>query len=200
MITPNFNPFPVLETQRLRLRRPLLADAADIFEIRSDKEVMRYIPRPLATSLEDVYAFLNLLESFVVKSERINWAIEWKETGKVVGLGGYVHIKPEHSRAEVGYSIARAWHRKGIMREALQAILAYGFSELELHSVEAIIDEDNIASGNVLEDAGFRKEARFIEDFFYNDQYRNSVHYGLLQREWTALKRNAEPAEIIGNK
>jgi len=181
MSTPNFNPFPVIHTSRLILRRPLPTDAVDLLEMRSDPEVMQYIPRPLATCEDDVRELINMLDGFTEKNERINWAIEWKSTGKVLGLIGYVNIKPEHYRAEVGYSLTRAWHRRGIMREALSAVLEYGFGDMKLHTVEAIIDAENAASGKLLEDAGFIREAFFREDFFHNGRFRNSVHYGLLQ-------------------
>jgi ribosomal-protein-alanine N-acetyltransferase len=184
MLTPDFNPFPVLSTSRLILRRPLLSDAADLFEMRSDPQVMQYIPRPLAKTLEDVHVFVRMLDEFVQTNERINWAVEWKDGGKVIGMIGYVNIKPEHDRAEVGYSLSRAWHRQGIMREALKAVMRYGFEVMKLHSIEAIIDAENVASGQLLQQAGFRQEAHFIEDFFYNGVYRNSIHFGMLQSEW----------------
>jgi ribosomal-protein-alanine N-acetyltransferase len=184
MASLNFNPFPVLETPRLILRRPLMSDAADLLEMRSDPQVMQYIPRPLAKSEEDVRDLLKMLDGYLEQNERINWAIEWKECEKVLGLIGYVNTKPEHSRAEVGYSLNRGWHRRGIMREALSAVLAYGFEGMQLHTIEAIIDANNIASGKLLEDAGFRREAFFREDFFYNGTFRNSIHYGLLQHEF----------------
>jgi ribosomal-protein-alanine N-acetyltransferase len=193
MLTLDFNPFPVLHTPRLLLRRPILTDADDLFEMRSDPQVMQFIPRPLAKTPDDVRELITMLNGFVDSNERINWAIEWKESGKVVGMVGYVNIKPDHDRAEVGYSLSKAWHRKGIMREALDCILAYGFDSMQLHSIEAIVDEQNIASGSLLETAGFRKEACFIEDFYHGGRYRNSVHYGLLRREWqqSAAVRNA---------
>lgn len=183
MLSINFNPFPQIETQRLRLRRPLLADAADVFEMRSDPQVMQYIPRPLAKTVEDAADVIRMVDDFIEKNERINWSIEWKETGKVIGLIGYVNIKPEHDRAEVGYSLNRAWHRRGIMREALNAVVDFGFNSLRLHTIEAIIDAENVASGKLLEDTGFRQEAYFREDFFYNGRFRNSIHYGLLQAD-----------------
>ena len=184
MLTPSFTPFPILQTPRLILREPLLTDAADIFQMRSDPEVMKYIPRPLATELKDVETLLEMIRDFTQKSERINWAIEWKETGTVIGMIGYVNIKPEHNRGEVGYSLTRSWHRKGIMREALQTILQYGFETIGCHSIEAIIDAENTPSGNLLESVGFRKEAHFIQDFLYNNEYRNSIHYGMLHSEF----------------
>ncbi len=197
MLTPSFNPFPVLETPRLLLRRPVPSDAADLFLMRSDPEVMRYIPRPLAQSEADVLALLEVIDDFTQKGERINWAIEWKETGAAIGMIGFVNITPEHYRAEVGYSLARAWHRKGIMREALAAVLKYGFDTLKLNSIEAIMDEDNQASGKLAEDAGFRKEAHFLEDFLHKGVFRNSIHYGLLQREWSA---KANTSHVSNNK
>ncbi len=125
-----------------------------------------------------------MINDFTQKGERINWAIEWKETGTVVGMLGFVNILPEHHRAEVGYSLTRAWHRRGITREALAAVMRYGFEEMQLHSIAAILDEENIASARLLEDGGFRQEARFVEDFLWDEAFRNSLHYGLLRSEW----------------
>lgn len=186
MIQPDFSQFPVIHTERLILRRPAPADGADLFEMRSDPQVMQYIPRPLAKTPDDMPPFITMINDNIDRNERINWVMEWKDTGKVIGMIGYVNIAPQHSRAEVGYSLNRAWHRKGIMREALAAIVAHGFSDMQLHSIEAIIDADNIASGNLLKDVGFRQEALFLEDFFWDGQYRNSIHFGMLRTEWQA--------------
>jgi len=183
-----FDPFPILYSQRLCLRKPLLADAYDLFEMRSDPEVMRYVPRPLATKVEDVKALINMVNDYAEKGERINWAIEWKETGKVIGMIGYVDTLPDHNRAEVGYSLTRSWHRKGITREALRAVLAFGFEQMALHTVAAVIDAENVASGRLLEQAGFRQEAHFREDFLFGGSYRNSIHFGMLRSEFDALK------------
>ena len=178
-----FSPFPILNTARLILRHPEFPDAAALLPMRADPEVMRYIPRPLARTEADVLVVLQMIEDGLQKCERINWLIEWKATGEAIGLIGYVRMQPEHFRAEVGYSLHRAWHRKGIMREALAAVIDFGFHTMKLHSIEAIIDAENSASGGLLEDAGFTRESYFREDFFYNGEFRNSVHYGLLQTD-----------------
>jgi len=190
MRTPDFSLFPTLETPRLFLRQPRGEDAGDIFLLRSDPEVMRYIPRPLAQSVDDVHALLGLLQERVQAGEGINWAMEWKETGEVVGLLGFVNFKAAHNRAEIGYSLAQTWHRRGLCTEAVKAVLDWGFSALSLHSVEAIVDVDNTASARLLEAIGFRQEALFLEDFLWQGEYRTSAHYGLLAREWTALNTN----------
>jgi ribosomal-protein-alanine N-acetyltransferase len=76
------------------------------------------------------------------------------------------------------------YHNKGYVTEAIKTILTFGFDVLHLHTVTAIIDPDNFASARVLEKNGFRKEGHFIEDFFWNDTFIDSVHYGLLKREF----------------
>lgn len=179
-----FTPFPTLKTERLILRQPAGTDAADLFEMRSDPQVMQYIPRPLAKTLDDMTPFLKMLSDALEEGKGINWAIELKDSGKVVGLIGYVRLNLDHQRAEVGYSLTRSFHRRGIMLEAIQAIINYGFDgPMKLHSIEAIVDADNIASAMLLERVGFVKEAYFREDFLHNGQFRNSVHYGLLQSD-----------------
>ena len=67
------------------------------------------------------------------------------------------------------------------MREALACVIKYGFEQINLHSIEAITDADNVASGSLLLSIGFVKEAFFTEDFYYNGQFRNSIHYGMLR-------------------
>jgi len=179
----NFQPFPILETKRLLLRHIDIKDAQDLFSIRSDAQVMRYIPRPIAKTIDDIYPLIDLIESYLVKGERINWGIELKETKRLIGMIGFVNIKPEHFRAEVGYVLAASFHRNGFMREALLSILAFGFEVMKLHSIEAIVDADNTASSQLLLNVGFRQEAFFREDFYYNVSFRNSIHYGLLSSD-----------------
>jgi len=181
-----FQTFPVLQTPRFILRQLQAADAADIFRYRSDPEVMRYIPRPLATCEADALATINMIAEAYSKEDGINWAMELKSTGEVAGVIGYVHRKPEHNRAEVGYALRRDLHRQGLMREALVEVLRYGFEEMNLHSIEAIIDAENVASGGLLENVGFRQEAYFMEDFLHNGVYRDSVFYGMLRSEGIA--------------
>lgn len=176
-----FHPFPTLETKRLLLRKLCNSDAVDVFVMRSDPEIMQYIPRPLAVTIADAAALIEMMNDFIAKGEKINWAITEKLSGKVIGIIGYVNLKPDHFRAEVGYSLSKAWHRQGIMREALACVLKYGFEQMNLHSIEAITDADNIASGSLLLSIGFVQEAFFKEDFFYNGQFRNSIHYGMLR-------------------
>lgn len=181
MLDFQFTPFPQLETERLLLRQQTAADKEDFFYLRSHPQLMRFIPRPLHETTEDTLQFIDMLNGGIANNEYINWAITLRsQPARVIGSIGYVRMKKEHHRAEVGYLLHDQFHRLGIMHEALQAVLTYGFSVMRLHSVEAVIDPANIASARVLEKSGFVQEGYFKEDFLYNGVFMDTVYYSLL--------------------
>ena len=90
-------------------------------------------------------------------------------------------MKKEHYRAEIGYVLNPAFWKKGIMKEAILAVLGYGFDVMHLHSIEANINPGNAASAGVLEATGFIKEAYFKEDFFFDGTFRDTIIYSRLK-------------------
>lgn len=151
MLDINFTPFPNLETERLFLRRVVNEDVNEIFALRSDKETMKYIPRPLVKTIEDTLAHIAMIDEKIENNEGINWAITLKNDPIMIGLIGHYKIKPEHFRAEIGYMLLPEYHGKGIITEAIQETVKYGFEIMQLHSVEAIINPENLASEKVLQ-------------------------------------------------
>tara|TARA_R110000868_G_scaffold193786_3_gene438997 strand:+ start:5091 stop:5642 length:552 start_codon:yes stop_codon:yes gene_type:complete len=182
MLTINFNPFPNLETERLSLRRVVKSDVKEIFALRSDKEIMKYIPRPLAKTNEDALEHIATIDATIDKNEGINWAITLKNSSKLIGIIGHYRIQPQNHRAEVGYILHPEHHGKGIVPEALKKVLEYGFNEMKLHTIEAVIDPNNAASEKVLLKSGFTKEAHFIENQFYEGRFLDTVIYSLLNK------------------
>ncbi len=180
MLTVNFTPFPVLETPRLRLRKITSADAEAIFRLRSNPETMKYVPRPLAQNLDDALLHVATIDSKIEANEGINWAITFKDNSDFIGIIGHFRILPEHYRAEVGYMLLPEFHGRGIVSEALRRVVAYGFEDLKLHSIEAVIDPDNIASAKVLEKNNFCKEAHFRQNEYYNGRFLDTAVYSLL--------------------
>ncbi len=183
MLNINFNPFPVLETERLVLRNIVHTDVQEMFEIRSNATTMQYIPRPLAKTPDDALALINMIRGFTEANERINWGLTEKGSDKLIGVIGYVNVKQESHRAEVGYVIHHSYLRKGYMYEALQAVLQYGFDVMNLHSIEAIIRPENEASIKVVEKAGFVREAYFKDYMYFNGQYLDELVYSLIKPE-----------------
>lgn len=186
MLTFNFNnPFPVIETPRLLLRRVVKNDAEQIMALRGDAENMKYIPRPLVTNIEQALTHFTMIDAKIENNEGINWAITLQEhPEKLLGIIGHYRILPEHYRSEIGYMLFPEFKGKGIITEAIQAILIYGFEEMNLHSVEAIIDPDNLASERVLQKNGFVKEAHIRENEFFDGKFIDTVIFSLLKRNF----------------
>lgn len=183
MLEINFHPFPVLETERLILRRIVAGDAPQILKLRSDPGTMKYIPRPLAKTLEDAMEHFRQIEEKIEANVGINWAISLKNSPEFIGIIGHFRIKPEHYRAEIGYMLLPEFHGKGIMPEAISMVIAYGFEDMKLHSIEAIIDPENKASAAVLEKNGFVREAHLKENEFYDGKFLDTVIYSLLNKK-----------------
>jgi ribosomal-protein-alanine N-acetyltransferase len=182
MLDINFTPFPNLETERLYLRRVTKEDVNEIFKLRSDKETMKYIPRPLVKTEEDALAHITMIDEKIENNEGINWAITLKNDPKLIGLIGHYRIKPEHFRAEIGYMLLPEYHGKGIIVEAIKETVKYGFEIMKLHSIEAIIDPENLASEKVLQKSGFVKEAHLKENEYYEGRFLDSVIYSILNK------------------
>ncbi len=182
MLTINFTPFPNLETERLLLRRANLDDVNEIFVMRSNPQTMQYIPRPIAKTTQDAIDNIAMMDVKIESNEGINWAITLKGSPKLIGVIGHFRIKPEHYRAEIGYILLPEYSGKGIVSEAIKAVVHYGFDILKLHSIEAIIDPKNVASEKVLQKNGFVKEAHFLENEYYDGQFIDTVIYSLLKK------------------
>ncbi|SEG30087.1 GNAT family N-acetyltransferase [Flavobacterium urumqiense] len=182
MLTINFTPFPNLETERLLLRRVKESDVNEVFALRSNPETMKYIPRPLVKTIDNALEHIAMINAKIENNEGINWAITYKGSPKLIGIIGHYRIKPEHHRAEIGYMLHKEYNGKGIITEAVQEVVKYGFNEMKLHSIEAIIDPENFGSEKVLQKCGFIKEAHFKENEFFEGRFLDSVIYSILNK------------------
>lgn len=181
MLKFNFTPFPVIETERLILRRITNDDVNEVFELRSNPETMKYIPRPLVKTAEDALEHIGMIEEKIISNEGINWGITLKGNSELLGIIGYYRMQPENYRAEIGYILLPNFHGKGIITEAVKRLITYGFDDLKLHSIEAVIDPENHASEKVLQKCNFIKEAHLKECQFYEGKFLDQVIYSLLR-------------------
>jgi [ribosomal protein S5]-alanine N-acetyltransferase len=184
MLEINFNPFPILATERLVLRRIDNEDIEVVFELRSNPETMQFIPRDLQKTTQDTLKHIAEIENTIQKNEGINWAITFKDNPKMIGIIGFYRIKPENHRSEIGYMLLQEFQGKGVITEAILGVLRYGFNILNFNSIEAIIDPRNIASECVLQKNGFVKEAHILQNVFHNGQFLDSVTYSLLKKNF----------------
>ncbi|MCZ8146009.1 GNAT family N-acetyltransferase [Flavobacterium sp.] len=182
-----FDPFPYLETPRLRLRPLLPTDWEAIVALRGNPESMRFIPRPIISDKASALTMVEMIQQKVDEGTGINWVITEKEADEMLGIIGHYRIKPEHFRSEIGYMLLPKAQGKGYALEAVQAMLIYGFEQLHFHSVEAVIDPENEASIKVIEKLGFVKEAHFIENEYFNGRFWDALVYSLLKRNFKPI-------------
>ena len=185
MLTINFQPFPNLESERLVLRRLKDSDAPEVFKIRSNPERMKFVPRPLLQNEGEALAMIQMINSKIDENTDINWGVCLKNSDKIIGFMGFYRVQPDNFRAEIGYMILPDYDGKGYVSEAVKAMLNYAFNIVGFHSIEAVIDPENGASEKVLLKNGFRKEAHFVENFFWNNEFISSAHYGILKNDFT---------------
>ena len=182
MLVLNFAPFPELKTGRLLLRKLESADANEMFFLRSDENVLRYLGREPATSIKEVEEFIEKINKNVDENESILWGIALlNDPSVIIGTICLWNFKKEHYRGEIGYLLHPGHWRKGIMKEAIHAVVDYGFDSLDLHSIEALLNPENIGSSAVLESTGFVKEAHLKESFYFNGKFEDTAIYSKLK-------------------
>lgn len=175
-----FREFPVLETERLILRRIESKDAEVFYKLYSDYEVMKYFGKEMFTSFKQAEEKVNIEVTAFNNKVAIRWAITLKPDDVMIGSGGFWKISKEHYRAEIGYDLLPEFRGKGIMTEAVKAMIEFGFGKMKLHSIEANTDPENLPSNKMLEKLGFKLEGNFKENFFFNGKFLDTFTYSLI--------------------
>ena len=171
-----------IETRRLVIRRFRVEDAEEMYQgWASDPEVTRYLTWPPHGSMEITR---QLLESWIRGYEDggcFNWAIEWKESGRVIGSIAVVRLYEEREEAEIGYCLSRSFWGMGIMPEALRAVIDFLFDVAGMQRIVACHDVQNPNSGRVMAKAGMRLEG------IHRGAGRNNC--GVCDEAWYAVLR-----------
>jgi len=179
-----FTYFPMLTTNRLFLRSIMPGDAEALFAIRSDVETMKYFGQEPYESLDETKDAIRLMEERYTRKEALRWGITLLGEDRLIGSCTLFHFDEDFHRAETGYELNRAFWGKGFMTEAMAAILTFGFRELGLHRVEAVIDIANERSKNLLLKLGFTYEGNLRQRFPFRGDFLDEHYFGLLKDEW----------------
>jgi ribosomal-protein-alanine N-acetyltransferase len=178
----SFDPFPTLSTKRLVLRKVIAEDAEQLYELRSNEQVMRYIDKEKTKSVEEAKERIRSYHQDLKNTDGVQWAICYREQPQnMIGVIGFFRMEKEHFRGEVGYLLMPDHHRKGLMQEALQRVIQYGFEDMGLHSIEAQVNTGNEASIALLEKCGFVREGYFRENYYFNGRFLDTGVYSLLR-------------------
>jgi len=175
-----------IETKRLILRRLEMSDAQDLFAYGQDPEVARHVLWEAYQSVSECRSYIRTMQRRYRTGEPSSWGIELKESGRIIGTIGYMWYQEEHSSAEVGYSLARGQWNRGLMTEALRAVIAHSFEVLHLNRVEAQHELTNPASGRVMQKCGMQYEGRLRQRLRNKGHYVDVALYAILRDDYAA--------------
>lgn len=181
----DFETFPILETERLILRRLISDDVPDWLAILENEDVKRcLVDFPVNPSPADIQEIVDWADMIFEHKTGIRWAITRKPDDTMIGTCGFHVYNSDNHYAEIGYELNRDYWRQGIMREAVTAVLDFCFDNLDLHRVEADVTEGNEASAGLLKNLGFVQEGIWRERVFAQGQYYSLWQFGLLRDEY----------------
>jgi ribosomal-protein-alanine N-acetyltransferase len=147
----NLKTVPILTTERLILRQLSDSDVREIFLLRSDTLINKYLDRQLSETLEDALEFIEKIKNNGLSY----WAITQKGNDKLIGTICLFDVSEELKKCEIGYELLTEYHGKGIMREAARKIIEYSIQTLGLKTIDAYTHKDNQSSTNLLRELKF---------------------------------------------
>ena len=173
-----------IKTKRLLLRKYRLSDVQQMFHnYASDPAVTRFLNWEPYQNVDEVKNFLTASIKEYDSPSIYNWAIEYN--GEMIGSISTTYINDRDSACEVGYCIGQAYWNKGLMSEALEAVIGFLFHEVNMHRIMAKHDVDNPASGRVMQKCHMTFEGIFRKYYLHDDgTYSDSLIYGILKEEY----------------
>lgn len=173
----------IINTPRLLLKAITPAFIHEIYNTKSKEEIMAYFGFE-----ESNYLYVLDMHKHGMETNRLSmfyFLLVDKENNIPMGECGFHTWNNAHRRAEVFYNIFKEeFKQKGFMKEALSYVLDYGFNEMNLHRIEALIDDNNTPSLKLLEHYHFMKEGIMREDYNVDGVNEDSTCYSLLKHEW----------------
>jgi len=179
-----FNNLPILETERLRLRKLSMRDAGDIYEYASVPEVAEHVTWEHHRNISDSMHFLRIMIQQYDDGTPSPWGIIYKDIGKLVGTIGFHVWSPQNSFAEVGYALSIDYWNKGIMTEAYNEVIKFGFDRMKLNRIEATCKLANLASEKVMLKCGMSYEGIMRKKLYAKGEFHDLKLYSLLRSDW----------------
>ncbi|MEX1031125.1 MAG: GNAT family N-acetyltransferase [Paenibacillaceae bacterium] len=178
-----FHNIPTLETERLILRKMTMEDQHDLFEYASDPELTKYTIWDYHRTMEDSIYYLQHVLTQYENAQVTNWGIILKSNQKLIGTCGFVYWAPEHHRAEVGYALSRKYWKRGMMSEAIQEVISFGFDNMDLNRIEARCNTGNIGSERIMQKCGMTFEGIIREQLLIKGQFEDIKLYAVLKKD-----------------
>jgi ribosomal-protein-alanine N-acetyltransferase len=157
MLNKILSTFPTLTTERLTLRQPLESDVQEIFLLRSDTIVNKYLGRQPTETVEEAFSFIKKVNENFKIDAGLYWAIAQTVNQKLIGTICLFNFSEELKKCEIGYELLPNY--QGIMNEVLNKILEFTFQTLGLETIDAVTHKDNQSSTKLLQKFNFEETA-----------------------------------------
>lgn len=182
-----------LTTERLIIRALTSDDLDRHHALFSNPEVVRYLYfGPFDRTAAQEHLARRSDVGLPLEGHWINFGVEEKGEGVLVGELAMGFISATHAHYEVGYVFDPAYAGRGYATEGTAMIVELAFSGLGAHRVSGRLDARNDASARVLEKLGMRREAHFVENEYVKGEWTDELAYGILAPEWRALRGAAK--------
>jgi ribosomal-protein-alanine N-acetyltransferase len=169
-----------IETPRFRLAPIAPSDRADLLAHFGDAATTEHLDIAPIVSLGEADEVVAWAEGIRAKGVGVRWAIR-DGGGRFCGTIGFQNIVRDRAcRGEVGYDVVRPLWRTGVMREVLPAVLDFGFRELLLHRIEALVNPGNEASTGLLRAMGFAFEGVLKDYGFWKGRYYDQLMFSIV--------------------
>lgn len=165
-----------LETERLELKEISESHVEDILKIRSNGIINQFVKRIPPKNNYDALDFILTIKERTRNNETFYWGISLKEQRNLIGTICLWNFSEDQKTAEVGYELLPDYHRKGIMSEALAAVLNFGFNDLHLQEIVAMTNKFNENSKGLLLKHDFileddRTDEGFPDNLVFSKKY-----------------------------
>ena len=172
---------PTLSTERLILRPLTLWDAEDMFEYAHQELTTKYLLWHPHTNISQTIEHIAHIKKNYTFGNSYDFAIELKESGKMIGTCGFVYIDEANKNAEVGYVLHPSYWNQGFATEALNTVIKYGFDKLALSRIEARFIAENTASAAVMKKCGMTFEGISKKSLKVKGKLRDIGVYSILK-------------------
>jgi ribosomal-protein-alanine N-acetyltransferase len=176
-----FEHHPTLETERLRLREVVVADAADLHAYFGDPETAVYVPHTALADISQTIEILSRAAKYFAERDSFRFAIVRKSDSKAMGIMDLHSISSQNHRMEIGYGLAKAFWGYGYMTEAVREVIRFAFHEMGMHRVEAECETENISSIRIAERCGMTLEVTRIENEINKGRFVSNYVYAIVR-------------------
>ena len=180
---------PILETDRLLLRKLKSSDVEAIYAYGSDPAVSEFVTWPTHQTIEDTQQFLDIILSLYENNQAVFWGIELKEEKRLIGTINFVSWQQNHHVGEIGYVLAQQHWHKGYMTEAAEQVIQFGFEQMELERIQAKCDVENSGSERVMQKAGMSFEGTLRKLLYIKGKQRDVKMYAITKSDFLNTKK-----------